>query len=85
MTTRLTCREVSDFLMEYVGETLETDVHAVFETHVHGCRNCETFLIQYRETIVAGRLACSDASGVVDCPEDLVQAVMAALLKEPKA
>jgi hypothetical protein len=84
MTTRLTCREVSEFLMEYVGDTLEADVHAVFETHVHGCRNCETFLVQYRETILAGRLACSDI-GVAVCPEDLVQAVMAALMKETKA
>lgn len=84
MTTRLTCREVSEFLMEYVGDTLEADVHTIFETHVHGCPNCETFLIQYRETIAAGQLACSD-TGVVDCPEDLVQAVIAALLKERKA
>ncbi len=84
MTTRLTCREVSEFLMEYVGDTLEVDVHTIFETHVRGCHNCETFLIQYRETIAAGQLACSDA-GVADCPEDLVQAVMAALMKETKA
>ena len=84
MTTRLTCREVSEFLMEYVGDTRESDVHAVFEAHVQSCPNCETYLIQYRETIVAGKLACSDA-GVADCPEDLVQAVMAALMKETKA
>lgn len=84
MTTRLTCREVSEFLMDYVGHSLETDVHEVFEAHVHRCHNCETFLIQYRETIAAGQLACSDI-GVADCPEDLVQAVMAALMKETKA
>ena len=83
MTTRLTCREVSDFLMEYVGDTLEADVHIIFETHVHGCHNCATFLVQYRETIAAGQLACSDL-GVADCPEDLVQAVMAALMRETK-
>lgn len=84
MTTRLTCREVSEFLMDYVGDSLDSDVHAIFEAHVHGCHNCETFLVQYRETIVAGKLACSD-EGVADCPEDLVQAVMAALMKEPRA
>lgn len=83
MTTRLTCREVSEFLMEYVGDTLEADVQLIFETHVHACPNCETFLAQYRETISAGKLACLDI-GVADCPEDLVQAVMAALQKETK-
>ena len=84
MTTRLTCREVSEFLMDYCGETLPNDVHAVFDVHVDSCHNCKTFLVQYRETIIAGRLACGD-EGVTDCPEDLVQAVMDALMKEPKA
>jgi len=84
MTTRLTCREVSDFLMDYCGEALPSDVQGHFEAHVDACHNCKTFLVQYRETIVAGRLACGD-DGVADCPEDLVRAVMAALMKEPKA
>ncbi len=84
MTTRLTCREVSDFLMDYCGDTLPTDVHVHFDVHVDACHNCRTFLVQYRETIIAGQLACGD-EGVTDCPEDLIQAVMDALLKEPKA
>jgi hypothetical protein len=84
MTTRLTCREVSEFLMEYCIEALPSDVQEHFEAHVDGCHNCKNFLFQYRETIVAGRLACGD-EGVADCPEDLIQAVMDALLKEPKA
>jgi hypothetical protein len=84
MTTRLTCREVSEFLMDYCSETLPTDVQSHFEVHVEACGNCRTFLVQYRETIVAGQLACAD-NGVADCPEDLIRAVMDALLKEPRA
>jgi hypothetical protein len=84
MTTRLTCREVSDFLMEYCGQALPTDVQEHFESHVAACPNCKTFLDQYCGTIVAGRLACGD-EGVEDCPEDLVHAVMDALMKEPKS
>jgi len=84
MTPRLTCREVSEFLMDYVGDVLPPDVHEVFEGHVQSCGNCQTYLNQYRDTIAAGRLACSD-EGVADCPEDLVRAVMAALEKEPKS
>ncbi len=81
--TDLCCREVSDFLMEYFDNTLPEDVHAGFHGHVANCHNCRVYLEQYRETIVAGQLACKD-EGAADCPEDLVRAVMSALGKEPK-
>ena len=79
----MNCRELSQFLMEYVGDALERDVHENFESHIKACPNCHTYLVQYRETIRAGQLACNDE----DCsevPEDLVQAVLAALSKEPR-
>ncbi|MCR4373487.1 MAG: zf-HC2 domain-containing protein [Acidobacteria bacterium] len=79
----MNCRELSQFLMEYVGDTLERDVHENFESHLKACPNCHTYLVQYRETIRAGQLACGDE----DCsevPEDLVQAVLAAISKEPR-
>lgn len=81
--TDLCCREVSEFLMEYFDNTLPEDVHAGFHGHVATCLNCRVFLEQYRETIIAGQMACKD-EGAADCPEDLVRAVMTALGKEPK-
>ena len=80
----MNCREISQFLMEYVGETLEREVYVSFETHVNGCHNCHTYLIQYRETIRAGQLACQD-DDVSDLPEDLVQAVLIAISREPRS
>lgn len=82
--TDLCCREVSEFLMEYFDHTLPAEVQSGFDGHVARCANCRTFLEQYRDTIVAGRMACKDDE-CADCPEDLVRAVMAALGKEPKA
>lgn len=81
--TDLCCREVSEFLLEYFEQTLDPDVKAGFDAHVERCPNCATFLEQYRDTIIAGQLACTDA-GIHDCPEELVKAVMAALGKEPR-
>lgn len=81
--TDLCCREVSEFLLEYFEETLPADVKAGFDAHIDGCATCATFLTQYRDTIIAGQLACKDA-GIHDCPEDLVKAVMTALGKEPR-
>ena len=82
--TDLCCREVSEFLMEYFDKALPADVQDGFDGHVASCANCRVYLEQYRDTIVAGQLACED-EGCADCPEDLVRAVMAALGKEPKA
>jgi hypothetical protein len=81
--TDLCCREVSEFLMEYFDQALPDDVRDGFQAHVNACGNCRTFLEQYRDTIVAGQMACKD-EGVADCPEDLVKAVMTALGKEPR-
>lgn len=80
----MNCREISQFLMEYVGETLERDVHDNFESHLGACPNCHTFLVQYRDTILAGQLACKD-DDCSEVPEDLVRAVLAAISREPRS
>ena len=79
----MNCREISEFLMDYVGDTLDKDVQETFATHLTRCTNCHEYLTQYRETIKAGQLACRD-DDVSELPEDLVRAVMAALAKEPR-
>lgn len=79
----MNCREISEFLMEYVGDTLDADVSQTFQQHLTKCTNCHEYLTQYRETIRAGQIACRD-DDVPDLPEDLVHAVMAALSKEPR-
>lgn len=81
--TDLCCREVSEFLMDYFDHTLPGDVQSAFDAHVISCTACGVFLQQYRDTIVAGQLACQDER-CADCPEDLVRAVMTALGKESK-
>jgi predicted anti-sigma-YlaC factor YlaD len=80
----MNCRELSQFLMEYVDQTLEREVYVTFEAHLNGCQNCHTYVIQYRETIRAGQLACQD-DDVSDLPEDLVQAVLIAISREPRS
>jgi hypothetical protein len=70
--------------MEYVGDALDPEVHETFEAHITGCHNCHTYLDQYRDTIRAGQLACTDDQ-VPGLPEDLVQAVLLAIAKEPQS
>jgi predicted anti-sigma-YlaC factor YlaD len=76
------CRDATDFLADYVDGTLTATVHETFELHLGRCPNCRQFLVQYRATIQAGRFACDDPSIAAALPEDLLQAILAAIRSE---
>ena len=71
----MTCREVAQFLADYVSGHLPAEVAADFDRHLFECSNCQEFLKQYQATTVAGALAWR-AAGELDAPEDLVTAVL---------
>jgi len=79
------CRELADFLMDYVSGELPRESRAHFELHLSRCRNCLEYLSQYESTVKAGRIACGDMSDELpaDVPEELVRAVMAARKLDP--
>ena len=74
------CRELADFLMDYVSGELPEESRAHFELHLTRCRNCHEYLAQYENTVKAGKIACGEASDELpaNVPEDLVKAVLAA-------
>jgi anti-sigma factor RsiW len=74
------CREISEFLRDFVAGDLDDDVRAEFERHVGGCSNCTAFLAQYELTISASRKACEDPQEV---PRELVEAILKALGRQP--
>jgi anti-sigma factor RsiW len=76
------CRECDEFLGDYVAGELPAEVLATFELHLSRCRNCRTYLEQYRATIKAGKTACDAYKEGLRIPEELVQAILAA---KPKA
>jgi anti-sigma factor RsiW len=76
------CRELAEFLMDYVSGELPAESRTHFEFHLSKCRNCHAYLIEYEVTIKAGKIACDDLSDEIgNIPEDLVRAVMAARTK----
>ena len=76
------CRELADFLMDYVSGELPHESRAHFEFHLSKCKNCHEYLVQYEVIIKAGKIACDELSDEMrDIPEDLVKAVMAARSK----
>ena len=77
------CRECDAFLVDYVSGELPAEVLATFELHLSRCRNCRTYLEQYRATIDAGKTACDAYKEGLRMPEELIQAILAAKPKAP--
>lgn len=77
----VTCREVADFLMDYVSGELSGDRLRNFEDHFSICEACRIYLANYRATIDIGRSAFEDedaAAAAAGVPEDLIKAILAA-------
>ena len=76
------CRECIVFLADYIAEELPSETRVTFEAHLELCGNCRVFLDQYRETIVASRVALTaEDAPALALPEDLVRAILKALDK----
>lgn len=78
--TALTCREVVDFLGEYLDGDLPSAQCAAFESHLADCPDCVTYLRSYEETVRLGRAAfdrLDDPAGE-PLPRRLIDAIIAA-------
>ena len=74
----MTCREVADFLMDYLDGGLQPDLRAQFDRHLSVCPNCRAYLATYQATIELGRkaFAVPDADVQTEVPEELVSAIL---------
>lgn len=73
-----TCREITEFLADYIGGELTASVRADFESHIQGCPDCVTFIAQYRRTIEVSHAAYDDVQ-TAPMPNDLVHAILQSL------
>lgn len=71
----MTCREVLDFLADYLSDELTDEALAAFELHLLRCPACVNFLNNYEQTIALGRVI-SESDAEAEMPEELVQAVL---------
>lgn len=74
------CKQVIEFLMDYLDDTLDQGIRAQFERHLGLCKDCVDFLITYRETIRIGRSSCEfcEDEEHPPIPEGLVRAILKA-------
>jgi anti-sigma factor RsiW len=75
----ITCRELLEFIMDYLDGELPPPQHAEFERHMGVCPACVAYLDSYRKTVEIGReLAARDTELATGAPEPLIAAILAA-------
>ena len=74
----MTCKELIDFLMDYLDGELPDDEARQFDEHLEICPPCSEYLVSYRETVRLGKMICQPekSSLPAELPEDLVQAIL---------
>ena len=77
----MTCRELTDFIADYLSGELSPEVRGAFDTHLSRCPNCVNYLASYKAAVTLGRGAftaddAADAAPAV--PDDLVRAILSA-------
>jgi len=76
----LTCRELADFILDYLDGGLAGDVRERFEHHLSLCSNCRRYIAAYEKTVALGRRAFEDedsSAAQAGVPEDLINAILA--------
>jgi anti-sigma factor RsiW len=77
----MTCKELIDFLDEYVEGGLSAARRRQFERHLAVCEDCVNYLASYKQTMEAGKWAFGPVDGPVpsEVPAGLLKAVLAAM------
>jgi anti-sigma factor RsiW len=76
----VTCRELADFIADYLTGDLSAEIRAAFDHHLSLCPNCRRYLAGYEATVTLGRHAfdADDSPVPADVPEELVRAILLA-------
>lgn len=74
----MTCREIVEFLLDYLDDELSSEQREHFEEHLAECPECVAYLSSYRTTVAVTKHAlCEFVDATVDSlPEDLVRAIL---------
>jgi len=77
--TMLTCRQVLDYLSDYVDAHLPAAERARLDEHLAGCPQCVDYLENFKATLAAcPSLRDSEFDAIQTVPEQLLQAILAA-------
>jgi anti-sigma factor RsiW len=80
----MTCKQLTEFIVEYHSGALSPAVRVAYAAHIAECADCVRYLQTYEDTIRLARGAFTAADDPLpdDVPEKLVQAILAARSKD---
>ena len=76
----MTCRQLADFILDYLDGQLPAETKSAFEQHLTLCPNCVNYIASYGTTVQMARHAFDEdaTEPPTEMPEELVQAILAA-------
>ena len=72
-----TCRELIDFLSDYLADELPAETRAAFDKHLYLCPDCVCYLENLKATVQSAKTACRELP-TAEIPEALIQAILKA-------
>ena len=72
----ITCRELTEFLDDYLADRLESAVRAAFDEHLAVCSDCANYLSSYRRSIELGKQANGNSEKAPPIPPELTKAIL---------
>ena len=81
----ITCRQVDQFLTDYLDGTLPRVQRIRFERHLRFCRDCRDYIRTYQASIRLSRHALAEPPAPAEPPADLVAAILDASRTNPKS
>lgn len=72
----ITCRQLIEFIGDYVAGELDADARSAFERHLSACGSCQAYLESYRTTMTLVKELATDEPAE-DVPEELVAVILA--------
>ena len=74
----ITCRELYEFIHDYLSGELPVPERRKFEDHLAICPSCVHYLDSYRQTVALGKAAFLEDDDPIptDVPEELVRAIL---------
>lgn len=78
-TQPITCRDMIEFLADYLDRELPEDQQVRFARHLAVCAPCRAYLESYRETIRLSKAAGTADDRLLEAaPDQLIAAILAA-------
>jgi anti-sigma factor RsiW len=76
----ITCRQLEDFIGDYLEGELPFRQRFTFRLHLVFCRECRDYLAAYREAVTLGKAAYRPTNEALpdEIPEELVRAILSA-------